>query len=249
MKNNILSFIILLTIVSGEVLGQKKTTTSTETPKSELPKEKLLEHHKKVYDKAIKYNDMLIAREAVYNMLVIAPERIGLKDTLTYLYYNSGNHVQVILVGKEILEAKPESAEILELVAVSQQNLGLLKEALESFEKLFTLTKDTYHRYNIASLQYMLKRFGECTETLNAILASEESDAMVTISDSRGESQQVPIKAAAFNMRGVIALEINQKDVAKQNFQKALDLYPDFILAKSNMNQVDATETKPQPKK
>jgi tetratricopeptide (TPR) repeat protein len=181
-------------------------------------------------------------------MIALKPERLGLKDTLTYLYYNSGNHVQVVLLGKEILEKQPERPEILELVAVSQQNLGLLKEALESFEKLHLLTKDVYRLYNVATLQYMLKRYGECSETLNAILASDAGDQKVSITDNNGKSQEVPLKAAAFNMRGVVALEINQTDVAKQNFQKALELFPEFALAKANLDNAVSPKKNPEKK-
>ena len=56
--------------------------------------------------------------------------------------------------------------------------------------------------------------------------------------------REVAKRAAAFNMRGVIALEINQLDVAKQNFQKALELFPDFSLAKSNLEKVTPSDKK-----
>ncbi|MDZ4846060.1 MAG: hypothetical protein SH857_10985 [Chitinophagales bacterium] len=240
--------LFLISILANGLFAQKKNSAST-TSGSELSKEKLFEHYSTVYDQSVKYNDFVVAREALLNMLAIKPERTGLKDTLTYLYYNGNNYVQVILVGKEILETKPDKAEILELVAVSQQNLGLLKEALESFEKLFSVSKDVYHQYNIASLQYMLKRYGECSESLNAIIASPDTTGVVAISDGKNESQQVPVKAAAFNMRGVIALEINQSDVAKQNFEKALQLFPEFILAKNNLDKVSAAEKSPAPEK
>ncbi|HXH20320.1 MAG TPA: hypothetical protein VNJ07_14690 [Chitinophagales bacterium] len=226
--------------------AQKKSAIISEAlPKDEFSRQKLFEHFKSVYDNAIKYSDFVVAREAIYNMLTLYPEKAGLKDTLTYLYYKTGSHVQVILLGKEILSVQPDKSDILELVAVSQQNLNLLKDALENFERLFALTKDVYHQYNIASLQYMLKRYGECSENLNAIIASTDSMRVVTIFDNTGESQQVPIKAAAFNMRGVIALEINQADVAKQNFQKAIELFPQFSLAKSNLEKIHAQESKP----
>lgn len=256
MKRFFLLLFVSVVSISG-LFAQKKgggsgstppPTTTNAAPAVDAQKEKSFEHYKATYDQAMKYSDFIVARSALYSMLALKPERVGLKDTLTYLYYNTNSYVQVILVGKEILETKPDKAEILELVAVSQQNLGMLKEALESFEKLFAISKDVYHQYNIASLQYMLKRYGECSESLNAIIAATDTAGVVSISDGKNESQQVPVKAAAFNMRGVIALEINQTDVAKQNFEKALQLYPEFVLAKNNLDKVNAAEKKPAPK-
>lgn len=243
-----LLLLVCITVLSVcAVSAQKKGTAAAPTPAAaaDPQKEKQFAQHQATYDNAMKYNDFLVARNSLYGMLALKPERAGLKDTLTYLYYNTNSYVQVILLGKEILETSPDKAEILELVAVSQQNLGMLKEALESFEKLFAISKDVYHQYNIASLQYMLKRYGECSESLNAILGAPQSDAVVAISDGQNESQQVPVKAAAYNMRGVVALEINQADVAKQNFEKAIELHPDFILAKNNLDKVNASEKKP----
>lgn len=245
----ILSSILLFCFLLNLAVAQKKGKETAVAPVCDVTKESLFVHYKAVYDQAVKYSDFVVAREALFNMLVLKPERTGLKDTLTYLYYNGNNHVQVILAGEEILESQPDKADILELVAVSQQNLGMLKEALENFEKLFAVSKDVYHRYNIASLQYMLKRFGECSESLNAIIASPDTTGVVAISDGKNESQQIPVKAAAFNMRGVIALEINQEDVAKQNFEKALQLFPEFSLAKNNLDKVIAGEKKTAEKK
>lgn len=240
--------ILIFTISINTLLAQKKTSNVTASS-ALITKEALFEHYKSVYDQSVKYSDFVVARSALYNMMILKPERTGLKDTLTYLYYNGNNYVQVIILGKEILETHPQKTDVLELVAVSQQNLGMLKEALENFEKLFAVTKDVYHQYNIASLQYMLKRYGECSESLNAIIASADTNGVVTITDGKNESQQVPVKAAAFNMRGVIALEINQADVAKQNFEKAIQLFPDFSLAKSNLEKVTAGEKKTPEKK
>ncbi len=237
--------LLLLFFTTSNVYSQKDKSAPAA---NSLTKDQLFDLQKKIYDQAIKYNDLGVAREALYTMIALKPERNTLKDTLTYLYYNSGNNVQVVLLGREILEKNPDHAEVLELVAVSQQNLGLLKEALESFEKLFALSKNVYHRYNIASLQYMLKRYGECSENLNAIIGSTDEQGSVTISNNTGDSQQVPIKAAAFNMRGVIALEISQPDVAKQNFEKALELFPDFVLARNNLEKISGDKKAPEKK-
>ena len=245
----ILSYVIVFLAI-WTVNAQKKSEAKVQQSSSANPGTDLFEHYMKVYDQAsIKYNDFAVARNALYSMIALRPDRLGLKDTLAYLYFNSNNYLQVILLGNEILETNPARSEILELVAVSEQNLGLQKNALESFEKLYALTKDVYHKYNIASLQYMLKRYGECSESLNSILSSTDSLGDVTISNNQGESQKVPLKAAAFNMRGVIALEINQIDVARQNFQKALELFPEFTLAKGNLEMANGKENEAPPQK
>ena len=48
-------------------------------------------------------------------------------------------------------------------------------------------------------------------------------------------NQEVPMKAAALNVKGICAMELNQPDAAKDNFKKALEIDPDFALAKGNL--------------
>ena len=49
-------------------------------------------------------------------------------------------------------------------------------------------------------------------------------------------SQEVPMRAAAYNVKGICAMELNQEEAAKQNFNKAVELFPDFALAKGNLD-------------
>jgi Tfp pilus assembly protein PilF len=51
----------------------------------------------------------------------------------------------------------------------------------------------------------------------------------------KGGSQKVPLRAAAFNVKGIIAMDLNQPEVAKLQFETALKLFPDFALAQGNL--------------
>ena len=72
-------------------------------------------------------------------------------------------------------------------MAVSKQNLGLIKEALADYEKLYAAEKSVYHLYQMSTLQYQLKRYGECVVSLDQILASADA-----------EKQKVNTKTRAF---------------------------------------------------
>jgi len=161
-----------------------------------------------------------------------------------YLYFNAGAYVQTILLGKEIMEQKPDNKEVLELVAVSEQNLGAQKEALEHYEQLYQLTQSPFHLYQIASLQYSLKRYGECEMSVNRILADPAAgEEMVGITIGKGQTQKVPLKAAAYNMKGVIAMDLSKNDIAKNNFEEALEIFPEFQLASLNLKSLTEGES------
>jgi tetratricopeptide (TPR) repeat protein len=199
----------------------------------------------RVYKAALKNYDVQAATIALYNMQAIKPERTDLNDSLAYLYFSGERYAQAYIIGEEILKTNPKNSGILEVVAVSKQNLGLIKESLADYEKLYAAEKSVYYLYQTATLQYQLKRYGECIASLDQILASAEADKQqVTIRLQQG-SQEVPMKAAAYNVKGICALELNQEEAAKQNFTKAIELFPDFALAKGNLDLVNKKKATP----
>ena len=139
------------------------------------------------------------------------------------------------MVGEGIVKADPKRNDMLEVVAVSKQNLGLIKESLADYEKLYAAEKSVFYLYQMATLQYQLKRYGECVASLDQIIGNAESEKQkVNIRVQQG-SQEVPMRAAAYNVKGICAMELNQEEAAKQNFNKAVELFPDFALAKGNL--------------
>lgn len=236
---------MLMLVACTFVATAQKTTKDAPketTGSSSNSNQQLYDINKSIYRNALKYNDLGTATQAVYTMLAVAPNELNLKDTLAYLYYNNGQYVQALLIGLEIVEKSDTNKNILEIVAISQQNLGLLKESLENYEKLYKQSKNIYHQYKVATLQYALKRYGECGVTIDKILQDKGNTEMITITDANRQQQEVSIKAAVLNMNGVMALELNQNDLAKKSFEEALKVQPDFALAKNNLDMA----SKPQ---
>ncbi|MCS6935609.1 MAG: hypothetical protein NZM35_10760 [Chitinophagales bacterium] len=197
------------------------------------------EIQRKAYLSALKYYDLQAATVALYNMIALKPERQDLYDSLALLYFSGERYGQAFLIGEEILKKNPSRKDILELVAVSKQNLGLIKDALADYEKLYTLDKSLYYLYQIATLQYQLKRYGECVASLDQIIANPDSDKQKVNINFQGGSQEVPMRAAALNVKGICAMELNQEEAAKDNFNKALAIFPEFVLAKGNLDLIN----------
>ncbi|MFQ3575840.1 MAG: hypothetical protein SNJ77_05330 [Cytophagales bacterium] len=222
--------------------------------------EDLFSIKEKTFRMALKYNDLQVAKQAVFEMMVLKPEMKSLKDSLNIIYFNLGNHRENVMLSNELLEdsKSPSYSTNLEIRAISYQNLGMIKESLQDYEKLHGLSKSIYHLYQIAALQYELKRFGECDLSISKILQSEEAaTASITMPIDNRNQQKVLIKAAAFNMRGVLAMETNNLEQAKKSFNEAIALEKDFVLAKNNLEIIEkknaeskkTTESKPEPSK
>jgi tetratricopeptide (TPR) repeat protein len=200
----------------------------------------------RVYKSALKNYDLQTATIALYNMQALKPERTDLNDSLAIIYFTSEKYAQAYFVANAIVTADPKRNDMLEMVAVSQQNLGMIKESLANYEKLYAAGKSVYYLYEMAILQYQLKRFGECIASLDQILANADADKQKVNIRGQQSSQDVPMKAAAYNVKGICALEVNQPDAAKENFNKAISLFPDFVAAKGNLetlNKKSATGT------
>jgi len=191
----------------------------------------------KVYTTALKYYDLNVAISALYNAMALKPERKDLRDSLALIYFAGERYGQAYTVGEEILKENPKRNDILEMVAVSKQSLGLTKDALADYEKLYSADpKQIFYLYQMATLQYQLKRYGECVASLDQIIGNEASAKQnVSIRNSNNTSQSVPMKAAALNVKGIVALELNQEANAKEFFNQALQIFPDFALAKGNL--------------
>lgn len=146
----------------------------------------------RVYKTALKNYDLQAATIALYNMQALKPERTDLNDSLALLYFAGERYAQAYIIGEEILKTNPKRSDILELVAVSKQNLGLIKEALADYEKLYSNEKSVYYLYQTATLQYQLKRYGECVASIDQILASADADKQkVTIRLQQGDRKSV----------------------------------------------------------
>lgn len=190
------------------------------------------------YRLALRNYDLQAATVAIYNMLAIKPERTDLNDSLALLYFAGERFAQASILGEEIIKSDPKRKDMLELVAVSKQNLGMIKEALANYETLYAIEKSVYYLYQIATLQYQLKRYGECIASLDQIIANPEAEKQKVNIRVQNGGQEVPMKAAALNVKGICAMELNQEEAAKENFNKALQIYPDFALAKGNLEQI-----------
>jgi len=189
----------------------------------------------RAYSQAMRFYDLPAATQAIYQMIALKPERSDLQDSLTILFFAAERYPQAYLSGEEILKRSPDRPEIREIVALSKQNIGLIKESLSDYEYMWAKDKKLYYIYQIAILQYQLKRVGECMSSLDSIINDPSAvKEMITIRMKNDKKQNVPMKAAAYNIKGICALEMNKTDDALTSFDLALEIFPEFELAAAN---------------
>lgn len=243
MKNTVIVLAIAFSALGslgGDLHAQKTKAKPEPTPSPAAAPQFGTAHFKSVFDRAIRYNDLAVASEAVYQMLSISPANEIYLDTLAVLYFQRSAWPQTILVCNDILAKTPGKAGALELRAIAHQSVGMIKESLADFETLYPISKSPYHLYEVAAMQYTMRRFGECDVTLGKLLKDPDiKDKKIEINASQNERQSVPLAAACHNMAGVMLMEQGRKPDAAAAFKQALELYPDFVLAKNNLKEAE----------
>ncbi len=195
-----------------------------------------------IYHLAKRYNDPVVARMALYQILVFSPNESAVLDSLAMEYYSQNNFVSAALVAKDNIEAY-KSELSLEIGAASMSNIGVKDKALEYYEDLALINNNTATHYQIAFLQYELKRYSESKTTIDILMKRPEIDTLTLIFPKQDKTQQeVSMKAALFNLQGLIAQGQNKPEEAKGFYLEALKAAPGFELAQLNLRAVNKKE-------
>jgi tetratricopeptide (TPR) repeat protein len=189
--------------------------------------------------KAEKYNDVLIQKQALTEMLVLNPIDSAAMRMLAELYYNTRQYSSSALVGMDFLDKYNNDELALRIVAQSYENLRLYDNAVEYYEKLWLKTEDVIVQYQVAYLQYSLQRFAEAEINLGIIEGKLKDEDKIELGKTDGSSQEVSFKAAVHSLRGLMAVEQGKNEEAKGHFNKALALTPDFELAKNSLDALN----------
>ena len=240
---NLLAFVAL----SMLLWGQKKQKEN-EPAKSQGPKIDSLAI--RIYQQAARYNDPIVKIYALHHRIATEGASLSLLDTLAQAYFEAGFYRQAIAVVDEILPQQPRNATLAEIKALSYYYLQDIKKAVEAYEKLYEITSDPLHLYQVITLQFNLQRYGECQANIDKLLSLPESaQVQVRITTPDGQTQEIPLRAAAYNVRGVILRLQKEYPKAKEAFEKALQIAPDFLLAKGNLDDMQKEISPPNPNK
>ncbi len=247
MKKVIILKMVLVLFTSVIAWSQKPKTGQTQTPvkpteqKSEAVATTQLigTHFAKKNSIASRWNDLDVAKDALYDLIVEYPGNDSLIFSLAYFYYEHQNHTSSVLVCQDLLARNPKNAGALELAAIGYENLVIYDRALQNYESLFLLTNNNSTLYKMAFLQYQLKRYLECLTNIDILLAGPEAATLkVTFNDKENKSKEYILKVALLNLKGMVYKDQADKVNAKKFFDEALVEAPDFLPAKQNLESL-----------
>jgi tetratricopeptide (TPR) repeat protein len=197
---------------------------------------------KAIYNRAIKYNDVNMAINALYNLTTMEPQNDSLLFSLAYLYFDNQNYFSSVLTLNDVLLLNPENVQALEMKAVALERVGAREKAMEAYESLY-LKSDTNltYLYKVAVFQYELKRYSESKTNIDILLSKPRADEIMLMFPAEDEQdQEIPMRASLHNLKGLIAKDSGNVEEAKKQFAIALEISPDFFLAKKNLTELSS---------
>lgn len=193
-----------------------------------------------IYARAMRYNDVDVAKNALYSLVNLNPRSDSLLFSLAYLYFDQQNYISSILVSQDVLRINPDHQAALEISAVSYENIGARDKALESYETLYLKNNSVNVLYKMAFLQYETKKYSEAKTSAEILLGKKEAtETKLVFPVDDQKQQEVPMIASVYNLLGLISKEEGNVTQARNYFNKALESAPEFALAKNNLQELN----------
>ena len=224
-------FFLLMLAISAPTWSQSNAQSRAD---SLMPAE--LEQQVYIYSLANKYNDPAVSKIALYNILAMTPGNTIIMDSLAVMYLEFGQYASAALISQDILRINPNDMFATEIAAISFETLGVKDRALTYYEKLYLNNSDLGMLYQVSYLQYELKRFNESIINADIIINDSKSETFnMFFPLGQNDQQEINMKAAAYRLKGLIAVGQNKTSEARQFYTKAIEFAPTFEVAKSEL--------------
>jgi predicted Zn-dependent protease len=229
--------LLLLAFCAGNLVAQ--TATDSIPRLDSKTKAALNAADQAAYQVAMRYSDLSMAKSKLYDLMIRNPENTRYMEALANIYFDNTQYPSAALVAIDLLKINDKNVGALEIAAYSLEQLGALDRALPHFESLYLLTGDNFSLYKSAFIQYNLQRYEEAMNSVNMLVKNAKADEKIGFPKSQTETQEVSMKAAALNLKGLIYLDQNSKAEAKTAFNEAISLDASFEQAKENLQKTN----------
>ena len=192
-----------------------------------------------IYGAAKKYNDKMMQITTLYNLLSYNPNNSTILDSIALAYFEGQQYVSAALVSIDAVSLNPKDELGAEIAALSFEQIGAPESALKYYETLYLLRTDIMILYQVAFLQYRLKRLNEAFTNVDIIIADTSSNEVQIIFPKNAESEQkVALKIAAKRLKAMI-FELKGNIVeAKKIYEDILSSSPDFDLVRKQLEDL-----------
>ena len=206
--------------------------------------------YKKMYEHSIRIKDFNSAIAAI-QLILVNDSNNPLRDSLPELYGVVNNLHSCLITTEASLKKYPKDEKFKNLKVLCLQQTGDLDGQMVLLKDLYESTGKAQYISQIASMQIGTGNLKDASETIDLILSryKESTDSLDIFLDETNK-QKVPVNAAAWNMKGYIYMQQKEIESAKEAYFKALEIFPDFVMPKRNLESIFSRKAeKPEKKK
>ena len=196
-------------------------------------------NYKKLFEKSMDLKDYHTAIVAVQMMLVEDSTLLSYRDSLPELYAAINNVDACAKTIDAALNRHPKEEKFLQVKAIVQQENGDYEGVLKTYTTLYETTQKLSYLYQIGTMHFQSGKLDEASKIVEEVLAkAPNSKDSLDIFVNEQQKQKVPILAAALNFKGYIFAQNRNLPEAKKYFENAIKVFPDFVMAKRNLQQL-----------
>lgn len=220
------SYVAAFLVCAGLLFSCNESTTS-----GGISNEAFFSHSMNVKD----YNSAVIAAQMI---LMKDSSQTSYEDTLPELYVAIHNFESAEIYADKVIQRKKNDERMYQIKALCYQQMGRVEDEFNAYKKLYEITHNLSYLYQVTAFQLSTNNEAEATKNLDQLEKLATPSDSVDFAISETEKQKVPVKAACYNMRAYIQAQKRDMMGAKTYFEKALSVYPDFIVARRNYEQL-----------
>ncbi len=191
-----------------------------------------------LYKKSYELKDIPTAITAV-QFILLQDSTHALRDSLHVMYLAVQNIDACLTTTEDALKRKPDNEELLKYKMLCLEQLGKGEELLVLSNNLYNKTKKSEYLYKAVSVQLAMGDFEVATKSIDDMMEKYKgSTDSVDMIIGEGQNQRVPILAACWNMRGYVYIQTQRYQQAAEAYQRAIQIFPDFVMARRNLQQL-----------
>jgi len=228
---------LILGIAGSTVSGQSQEVVPGDSIPWELRKQSF------IYNAAKRFNDPVMAKMALYNLISENPGSVALYDSLAILYFEYSQHVSAALVAQQAINLNPNDIFATEIAASSFDQIGAKDKALNYYEKLYLSNGDITTLYRMSFLQMELQRFAEANTSLDIVIgdpSAKEKNIFFPTTDQVG--QEVSLEVAAHRIKAMIEEAKGNIEGAKLKYLEVLQMKPGFQIVQQQLRELTKTK-------
>jgi tetratricopeptide (TPR) repeat protein len=162
------------------------------------------------------------------------------QDSLAYVYLKMENYGACESICTKLLQKDSFNVAVIEMLALSLHSQGKIPQAAQAYQRLVPKSRNVHHAYTLAQLQFELNQLSSSLSTVHFALSLSylPSDWVEVYLFQENKCQQVPVEAALAYLKGLILGALNpiqNNQLAKEAYEEAIQLAPDFLMAKKNL--------------